>query len=424
MTHIDLNQIVNWRREFHRYPESGWTEFVTTAKIVKTLREMGFCVKLGPDIINREFILGRDEDDVAHALKEAETLIDAELLTQMDGLSGCAAILETGKPGPVFAFRFDIDCVQVQESNASEHRPHAEGFASTRPGLMHACGHDGHAAIGLGVANWLMKNQAQLKGTYKLIFQPAEEGVRGAKPITESGILDDVDYFLALHLGAGAKENEVLLDIKGMQCSTKIDFTFQGKSAHAGADPHQGNNALAGACNAAMLMLAAPRHGEGSTRVNVGTIRAGEGRNVIPASGQLQIEVRGANQTITTFLEDYVTRCAESSALLYGLTYQKRLMGEAIDITNSPEMITLLTEVVETIPTIRINNDSCLGGSEDASIMIRRVQDRGGLAAYILVGSDLPGGHHQTRFDFNEQAMETGVRIMTSTVTSILQKNM
>lgn len=417
---INSNQLVKWRREFHQYPESGWTEFVTTAKVVTVLRELGYEVKLGPEIINRDFIQGRNQQEVAESLKAAYQKVDAALLDEMDELPGCVAILDTGKPGPTFGFRFDIDCVQVSESDSADHIPTKEGFASCRPGLMHSCGHDGHTAIGLGVATWLMENRDKLSGKYKLVFQPAEEGVRGARPITESGILNDVDYFQALHIGAGVESGEVSLNPKGFQCSTKMDFYFYGEPAHAGAEPQKGRNALAGACNAAMLMLATPRHSGGTSRINVGKISAGEGRNIIPAQGHLQVEVRGQTQEINDYLAEHVTRCAQSSALAYELEMKKEIMGEAIDLINSPEMIAIVEEVARGIPHLTICPETSCTGSEDATIMIRRVQDRGGKAIYYIVGSALPQGHHKTKFDFEEKVLTTGVELMTGTVLKIL----
>jgi aminobenzoyl-glutamate utilization protein A len=103
----------------------------------------------------------------------------------MEGLTGCVAVFDSGRPGPTLGLRFDIDCVNVSETTAADHIPDKEGFASTNPGYMHACGHDGHMSIGLGVAQWLVANRDRLKGRVKLLFQPAEEGVRGARPMAE-----------------------------------------------------------------------------------------------------------------------------------------------------------------------------------------------------------------------------------------------
>ncbi|SQI34108.1 Indole-3-acetyl-aspartic acid hydrolase [Leminorella richardii] len=129
MTPINPDRLVAWRRQLHQYPEIGWTEFVTTATIIQTLREMGLAVKPGPLIMRRESILGRDEQLVAKAIEAAKAKgVSPAQLDEMDGLTGCMAELDTGIPGPTFGFRFDIDCVAVQESNDREHRPSAEGF--------------------------------------------------------------------------------------------------------------------------------------------------------------------------------------------------------------------------------------------------------------------------------------------------------
>lgn len=225
MKPIQVNKLIEWRRAFHQFPEIGWAEFVTTGTIITLLRDMDIEVKAGPHILCRESILGRDEELVKEAIKIAkEKEISTELLTEMDGLTGCMAIIDTEIPGPTFAFRFDIDCVYVQESNDENHLPNKQGFASCRSGLMHACGHDGHTAIGLGLAHWLKQNIHVLRGKYKLIFQPAEEGVRGARAISDSGILDDTDYFMGMHIGCNLKKGEVALDPFDFLCTTKLDI--------------------------------------------------------------------------------------------------------------------------------------------------------------------------------------------------------
>mgnify|MGYP002671194830 FL=1 len=111
------------------------------------------------------------------------------------GYTGVVAVLRCGE-GATLAMRFDIDALPMAECPQETHRPTREGFASVNPGMMHACGHDGHAAIGLGVAHILAAHRDELRGTVKLIFQPAEEGVRGAKSIVENGHLDGVDYLI------------------------------------------------------------------------------------------------------------------------------------------------------------------------------------------------------------------------------------
>ncbi len=422
MTSITPDQLRAWRRQIHRYPEIGWTEFVTTATIIQTLRRMGLSVKTGPQIVRRESILGRDEQLVARAIDAAkEQGVSQALLDEMDGLTGCMAELDTGVPGPTFGFRFDIDCVAVQESNEQEHLPAKEGFASRCDGLMHACGHDGHSAIGLGVAAWLCKNRAGLRGRFKLIFQPAEEGVRGARPISDSGVLDDVDYLMGMHLGCNLKMGEVALDPKDFLCTTKLDVYFEGKPAHAGADPEKGHNALTGACLAAGQIMAAPRHSGGMSRINVGTLRAGEGRNVIPATAKMEIEVRGQTAEITQYLVDYVERCALGAAQIHQLTTKIEKTGEALDFTNDPEMVDVMQGVVDGLPALT-NVSASMGGSEDVSLMVRRVQEHGGKAIFFIVGASQTAGHHHARFDIDEAALTTGMTLFTEGIQAILER--
>ena len=117
------------------------------------------------------------------------------------GKTGIVASFSFAKAGPTVGMRFDMDANDVCETANPEHRPCSGGFASQTKGVMHACGHDGHTAVGLAVAEILMDLKAELAGTIKLIFQPAEEGVRGAKAMVSKGVVDDVDYMLGAHFG-------------------------------------------------------------------------------------------------------------------------------------------------------------------------------------------------------------------------------
>ena len=179
-------------------PEEGWSEFRTTAFIIETLRSYGYEVLTGKKVINPDNCLGRSQKVVDAGIAYArEHGVSEELLAEMDGLTGCVGVLDTGRPGPTLAVRFDIDCVPVTESTDADHIPVKEGFASTRPGLMHACGHDAHTSTGLALAHWVADHKDELKGRFKILFQPAEEGVRGAAGMAASGIVDDADYFVA-----------------------------------------------------------------------------------------------------------------------------------------------------------------------------------------------------------------------------------
>lgn len=157
------DQMSALRRRVHRRPEEGWTEFETTALIVSHLRSLQFEVRCGRAVIHPDFVMGRDPHLVAEAVARAKRQgVSEELLSELDDFTGAVGIWDSGRPGPVTAFRFDIDCVQVGETSDPAHEANAGGYASERPNLMHACGHDGHLAVGLGVAQWIKDHADQL----------------------------------------------------------------------------------------------------------------------------------------------------------------------------------------------------------------------------------------------------------------------
>ncbi|ADO49519.1 amidohydrolase [[Enterobacter] lignolyticus] len=420
MSYPNSEQLSKWRRQFHQMPEIGWSEFVTTATLITTLRDMGYQVLTGKEFLNPAAILGRDRQDVDKGVARAQAAgVDPNLLAEIAGLTGCLALLDTGVEGPTIALRFDIDCVAVNESRDSRHLPFSQGFASLNPGYMHACGHDGHMAIGLGVAQWLIANRASLRGRVKLIFQPAEEGVRGARPVVEGGSLDDVDYFLSAHLGMGCPSGEIVVNPQDFLCTTKLDFRFDGISAHAGVNPQGGANALVGACHCVSQLMGIPRHGEGMTRINVGTLQAGEGRNVIPSSALLQLEVRGDCQQINQYMTQRALSIGEGIAQGFGLRFEHEVMGEAVDLHNDMQLIELVSHIARDNVGLSLREDS-FGGSEDATLLVKRVQERGGKAIYFVLGATISAGHHEANFDFDEASLLPGVQVFTGCISALI----
>ena len=232
------DQLISIRLQLHQNSEEGWSEFTTTAFLVKTLRGYGYQVLLGRNIIDPDACLGREMSVVKAGIERArKNGVSEELLAEMQELTGCVAVLDTGRPGPTLALRFDIDCIPVTESTDDKHVPTHCGFASKNPGFMHACGHDAHMSMGLAVCHWLMDNKDKLSGKVKILFQPAEEGVRGAAGMAASGILDDCDYFLSSHVAMLAKSGELATNLYGFLCTTKYDVTFNGRASHAGVSP-------------------------------------------------------------------------------------------------------------------------------------------------------------------------------------------
>lgn len=417
------DQLINIRRQLHQNPEEGWSEFTTTAFLVTTLRGYGYDVLTGRKVVAPEACLGREESVVKAGLERARRNgVSEELLSEMEELTGCVAVLDTGRPGPTLAIRFDIDCVPVTECTDDTHVPAKEGFISKNPGFMHACGHDAHMSMGLAVAHWVMDNKDKLSGKIKILFQPAEEGVRGAAGMAASGILDDCDYFLGSHVAMSAKSGEIATNLYGYLCTTKLDVTFHGKPAHAGACPQEGRNALTAAANATVQMMGISRHSGGMTRINIGQLIAGEGRNVIPSKAVMKLEVRGETGEINQYMVDQVTNICKGIAMSFGVTYEMRKMGEAVDLTADQELVDILNAAGRATPDITVVDKALnFGGSEDATILARRVQAHGGKAAFFLWGSDRPSGHHTSTFDIKESDLDPALEVWTHIIPAILK---
>ena len=299
------------RRDLHKHPELGLTEFRTASLVAQRLSELGLRVQLGREVMDSASRVGlppEAELDRAYRRAEAEGAPAAFLPALAGGHTAVVGTLTGAAPGPVVALRVDMDALPILEDDTQAHLPAREGFGSIHPGLMHACAHDGHTAIGLAVAEVLSGVKDRLHGTVKFIFQPAEEGGRGALPMVKAGVVDDVDHFIAIHLGTGVPSRTFRPDVLGHLASAKLDVTFRGRAAHAGGNPDEGRNALLGAATAVLGLYGISRHHAGRSRVNVGTLRAGSGRNVIADEAVLQMEVRGETAEIT----DYMLKRAEA----------------------------------------------------------------------------------------------------------------
>ncbi|MDN5908800.1 MAG: amidohydrolase [Brevibacterium sp.] len=406
-------QLTAWRRDFHRFAETGWTEFRTTSAIITVLRDLGWDTVYGPELHDPDARLGVPSAEVLAVERERAVAqgADPELVAAMgDGFTGVLGVLETGRPGPVVCFRFDIDSNDLIELADDSHRPFAEGFASVNDGAMHGCGHDGHAAIGLGLATSLTRAQDELTGTVKIIFQPAEEGVRGAHSIVAAGWFDDVDLFVATHLKSDDEKGNVLTGSDGYLASTKLDATFSGVGAHAGGDPERGKNALLAAASATLNLHAIPRHSAGASRINVGTFHAGEGRNVVPRAASLRLETRGETSSINSYVEDRARDVIAGAARMYDIDASVTVVGKADQESPSPKLLPYIRTCFEGVDGVaEIHDSGGLGGSEDATAMMKRVKERGGLATYVQIGMDTSWGHHTERFDVDEDMLGVGV---------------
>jgi len=418
--------MVERRRDFHKYAESGWFEMRTSSLIARRLTELGYEVLTGEDVCKKEARMGvpsQKELDKSYERAIAQGADPEFVERTRDGMTGVIGILRAGE-GPVVGMRFDIDALGVVERTDDGHFPAKEGFQSVNSGMMHACGHDGHATIGLGVAEVLMQIKDQLHGTVKLIFQPAEEGVRGAKSIVENGHVDDVDYMLGAHISKYDEDDmhDVLPGYAGGLATTKYDVIFHGVSAHAGGSPEKGKNALLAAATAVVNLYAIPRNGQGGSRINVGTFHGGSGRNVVADTAKLEIEVRGETNEVNEYMSNYALKVIEGAALMHGVDYEVKVMGAATPMAASQPLMERIARVCE--EELGLNphakRKAGVGGSEDMCYMVNRVQELGGEATFMRINTTTDAPAHNIGYNFGEKVLVNGVKVFCGVAYDIL----
>ncbi len=422
-------ELVSCRRDFHKHAETGWFEMRTSSIIARKLTDMGYEVLTGEDVCLKEARMGvPSEEELEKAYERAISQgADPEFVERTrGGMTGVIGILRCGE-GPTVAFRFDIDALGVFESEDEDHRPHKEGFASLNYGSMHACGHDGHATIGLGVAKALMAIKDELCGTIKLIFQPAEEGVRGSKSIVEKGHLDDVEFFIGSHLTKKAEEDpiEFIPGTYGSLATCKYDVVIHGLASHAGSSPHLGKNAMLAAATAVLNLYAIPRHSDGVTRINVGKLIAGSGRNVICDEAKLEIEVRGATTALNEYMRTYAERILKSAAEMHDCSVEMRLMGASISHHSDEDLAQTIREVCTEKAGLIPAGEPLLrksGGSEDVAYMLQRVQEKGGKAVFIRLMTSMAAHGHNRKYDFDETVLKNGVKAFSCMAAYLMRK--
>lgn len=431
-------KVIAYRRDFHAHPETGWTEFRTTARIIEILQSLGWDVSYGPAIHSTAHMMGKpDAEYMQHAWlrAHAENFDPAIAAAIKDGFTGCIATISNG-PGPVIALRFDIDALDILEDNSAEHLPHREGFASQHPGVMHACGHDCHTAIGLGLAELIISHRNSFPGTIKLIFQPAEEGVRGARSLMEAGAVEGVEYCIGHHVYSGWALDEVAPGMSGYIATQKFDATFIGEPAHAGGNPEGGNNAMLAAANAVLNLYAIPRHSDGATRINVGTLTAGSGRNVICPEAKLIIETRGETNELSDYMHKKAQNVLQASAAMYNCDLMVTPMGSANTAESSPALEAQITALLKELSLTPVLNVKA-GGSEDFTYLMHRVQEQGGEAINLGFGADIRGhslAHpipntkkllaHTYQFDIDERVLKQAMTVLATLTYRLCNKSL
>lgn len=402
-----LQEAIGWRRSLHRCPQPAWLEFYATAFIAEKLSGWGYRLQMGRDIIDEAHqLLLPSMDRLAEEMKRAAAAgANPDYLQSADGgFTGVVATLKGLLPGPTVAFRFDIDSNEVTESSSSEHRPAAEGFASNNPGYAHMCGHDVHAATGLLLAKYFSEHKADIRGTVKFIFQPNEENLTGATAMLAKGVVDDVDILLGGHVGLSLRQiGQICFNVNGFLALSRYGVTFRGRPTHAALRPDEGKNAMLGACAAVTNLYAIARHGLGASRINVGTLESGTTWNVIPDRANIRLETRGVTNEINRYMTEKAMEVIHGAAAMYGLEVEISPAAVAFNASNSPELVATAVVVAKNIPSVsEIVPSADFGASEDVTLLMERVQSRGGQAMFVLFGTPTRGGHHNAAFDVDE----------------------
>lgn len=464
---------VVYRRLFHKYPEPGWLTFFATIFIAEHLEKAGFKVLVGREILKDEKRMDppTEEETALWEQRAVKLAIEqgiaedkvATWITRMDHRTGIVAILDTKREGKTKAFRFDMDALTVAESMDVDRVPVKEQFVSQYQGVCHACGHDGHMALGLTFAEYLaeqvkqkqhgnlehcVENQVKqhgrsidcvdrtsageaisngnvskfnetiadlsgsvagkICGRYMFIFQPAEEGVRGAFAFRHQWNFGKIDELYCCHIGF-APEDTFVAGAKGFLATSKFDVTFTGKSAHAGLAPERGRNALLAAAKAIMDMQVFPRPKTGITRLNVGKMEAGEARNTIPAHAKMIVETRGETGELNTYMKEQALSCIERVAKEYGVTYEVQFQGESVSAASDEALSQKVLAVAKSTGCFldyMLTKD--FGASDDGAVFMDMVEQQSGKAVYMLLGTRIRGLHHESVFDFDESVLDKG----------------
>ncbi|MEL6495085.1 MAG: M20 family metallopeptidase [Cyanobacteria bacterium J06623_7] len=374
------SELVAWRRRLHQKPELGFEEELTA-----------------------EFI--------QHKLQAWKIDYQAEIAK-----TGVVATIVSNSPGKVLAIRADMDALPVQEANEVPYK-------SQHDGKMHACGHDGHTAIALGTAYYLSQHSDLWQGTVKIIFQPAEEGPGGAKPMIEAGVLHnpDVDAIIGLHLWNNLPLGTVGVRPGALMAAVEcFRATIIGKGGHGAMPDQTVDSIVVGSqiVNALQTIVARNVNPLDSAVVTVGEFQAGTALNVIADTANLSGTIRYFNPELETLIGDRLEAIIAGICQMHGADYNLEHWQLYPPTINDRQIAALVKsvalEVVET-PVGVVPECQTMGG-EDMSFFLNEVP-----GCYFFLGSANPAKqlaypHHHPRFDFDETALGLGVEMFVRCV--------
>ena len=379
------------RRDFHRHPELGFEETRTAGIIAKELRALDLEVTTGV----------------------AET--------------GVVALLEGAKPGPVLLLRFDIDALPITEETGAE-------YASQTPGKMHACGHDGHIAIGLTVAKLLNEIRADLAGRVKFIFQPAEEGIvnqagrSGAGQMIYEGILESpkVDYALALHVWNSKPLGWLGIGTGPVMAGAEyFKITVHGKGGH-GAMPQVAVDPILAASEIISALQSIVARNVDPLKpavLTVASIQGGEAFNVIPPKVEMSGTIRTFEPEVREIVIQRFKEIAENTAKAMNCTTEIELKRISPAVINDPKIAVRVQNAAKKLyPDAKIDAGNYLTmGAEDMAFVLEKVP-----GCYFFLGSandeeGLNFDHHHPKFDFDETVLPRAAALMTAAAVELLK---
>lgn len=385
-------KLIEQRRDFHMHPELPNREERTARVIAARLRELG---------------LDEIRTNVAH--------------------HGIVALLKGGRPGGVVAVRADFDALPITETMDVPYK-------SQNPGVKHACGHDVHASVQLGVAEVLSKMRDQIPGTIKFIFQPAEEG----PPAGEEG-------GATLMIKEGALENPKPLAIFGLHTSTEVDvgkigvragpaqassemfdITIKGKMAHA-AMPQKGVDTIlvAAECVTALQSIKSRRIDSFEPMIlTIGTIHGGTKRNIITPEVKMEGTVRTLSEEVRSRVKELMKQTLDGVTSAYGATYELQMTEGTVVVVNDPKLVeATLPAMRRAIGETNVINVPQRMGAEDFSYYQKVVP-----GFFYRLGSGNPAkgiiaDAHTAEFDVDEECLVVGVKVMANVLVDFLERN-
>ena len=371
-----VNEVVATRRDLHEHPELGFEEHRTAAIVAARLRELGYDVHTGI------------------------------------GQTGVVGVLRGARAGKTIMLRADMDGLPIDEENDVPYR-------SQTPVHMHACGHDGHVAMLLGAARIVAGRRDEVSGTVCFLFQPAEEGKGGAKAMVEDGVLErfGIERAYGLHLSSSHPAGMVGFR-EGLfyASSDSIEITVEGKGGH-GAAPHLSIDPVYVAAQfvvAVQQIVSRNIDPIEPAVVTIGAFNGGTTHNVIPSRVRLLGTVRAFDADVRAKMAERIERVLKGVCESAGARYEFTYLWRYPMTSNDVEQTRYARALAETVAGPESVHDvPRLMGAEDFSFFAERVP-----ACFFTIGSnggpDSAWPHHHARFDIDESALTSGVRMMTA----------